>query len=289
MRARVSPVSLTAAVASGWLACVSAANADPLTVVNAARGQACGAAAGLAHVSALDTAAQRVAEGTRLRDAVAASGYRARNATLLTLDGVRSDADLARAVAQSCSQLAQAGLRDIGVFQRGRSVWLVLAEPFTAPTLDAARTGTQVLDLVNRARARPRRCGNQDFGATAALRWSARLERAAVAHARDMAARGAMSHTGSDGSTAAQRVTRAGYRWVATGENVAAGQRDSASVVESWLASPAHCANLMSPEYSEMAVAFATNDKSDAGIYWAQVFGASQDRPGGPPRDTRRR
>jgi uncharacterized protein YkwD len=271
------------------LGVIRAANADPLSVVNTLRGKACGPhAPPLQHVAALDTAAQRIADGTNLRSAVQATGYRARNASVLSLDGVRSDDDIARALAQSCSQIKQPGVRDAGAFQRGKSIWVVFAEPFVAPTLDATKTGALVLDLVNRARARPRRCGGQEFGAAPPLRWSPRLEKAALTHARDMAAHGVMTHAGSDGSTAAQRVTRVGYAWSATGENVAAGQRDGESVVKSWVASPGHCANLMSPDFTEMAVAFATSERTDAGIYWTQVFGAPLGRSAAPA-DPRRR
>jgi uncharacterized protein YkwD len=291
MRRRVTQRHLLALLGAwGLLAVGDPASGDPLGVANTVR-KACGAgsAAPLNHAAPLDTAAQRIADGASLRAAVDASGYRARNATLLSLDGVRTEEELARAIAQSCGQITQAGLRDIGAFQSGKRIWLVLAEPFTAPQLDAAKTGAQILDLVNRARAQPRRCGNQDFAAAPALRWSATLERAALAHAHDMAARGALSHAGSDGSTPPQRVTRVGYVWSATGENVAAGQRDSESVVKSWLASPGHCANLMSPDYTEMAVAFATSAATEAGIYWAQVFGAPMNRTDARAVELRRR
>jgi uncharacterized protein YkwD len=150
------------------------------------------------------------------------------------------------------------------------------------PALDRAAVAPRVLELVNRARAQPRRCGRDDFGAAPALRGSQPLERVARAHARDMAQRGSMSHTGSDGSAPAQRVTRAGYAWSAIGENIAAGQPDPESVVKGWLASPGHCANLMSPDYSEVGVAFATNPASEAGIYWTQVLAS-------PSSATRRR
>ena len=51
-------------------------------------------------------------------------------------------------------------------------------------------------------------------------------------------------------------------------------QADAA--VQGWLNSPGHCANIMSPTYTEMGTAFAVNDKSGAGIYWVQVFGAAR-------------
>src|SRR3954463_15008383 len=48
-----------------------------------------------------------------------------------------------------------------------------------------------------------------------------KLEAAAQAHARDMAEHEMMSHEGSDGSTPAERVKKAGYHYQKTGENVA--------------------------------------------------------------------
>jgi uncharacterized protein YkwD len=286
MRYRVSLPRSFAVFLGTWalVAWGSAAAADPLAVVNRVRMQSCGASAPLERLPALDSAARRIAEGGALHSAVQASGYRARSATLLTLGDVTRENALVRAVAQSCGQIAQAGLRDVGLHRRGSTLWLVVAEPFTVPALDAAATAARVLDLVNRARAQPRRCGTREFTATRPLRWSSRLERAAAAHARDMAARGSMSHTGSDGSAPSQRVARTGYAWASTGENVAAGQRDADAVVGSWLSSPGHCANVMSPDYTEMAVAFATNPRSDAGIYWTQVFGTPLTRSAALPR-----
>ena len=46
--------------------------------------------------------------------------------------------------------------------------------------------------------------------------------------------------------------------------------------VQGWLKSPGHCANIMSPDFSEMGAAFAVNPKSSAGIYWVQVLGAAR-------------
>ena len=82
-----------------------------------------------------------------------------------------------------------------------------------------------------------------------------------------------LSHDGRDGSTPAQRVTRAGYRYRTTGENIAAGQMDPEEAVAGWIKSPPHCENLMNPVYTEMGVAYAINRASDMGVYWAQTFG----------------
>jgi uncharacterized protein YkwD len=61
-------------------------------------------------------------------------------------------------------------------------------------------------------------------------------------------------------------------------ENIAAGARDADSVVRGWLNSPGHCANIMGAQYREMGVAYVYDKKSDAGIYWSQVFASPKDR-----------
>ncbi|WP_235810375.1 CAP domain-containing protein, partial [Pseudomonas syringae pv. coryli] len=47
-------------------------------------------------------------------------------------------------------------------------------------------------------------------------------------------------------------------------------------VVDGWLVSPGHCANLMSPGFRELGAAYAMDPKSDAGIYWTAMFGTQQ-------------
>lgn len=135
-----------------------------------------------------------------------------------------------------------------------------------------------VLELVNEARASARRCGIKRHDAAPPLAWSAILERAALAHARDIAARDELDHAGSDGSTPGERAMRAGYQWKAVGENIAFGQRTAEQVVASWLKSPGHCANLMDADFTEMGVANAV-DRSATRIYWTQLFAAPLGRP----------
>ena len=75
------------------------------------------------------------------------------------------------------------------------------------------------------------------------------------------------------GSTPAVRVTRGGYKYRATGENIAAGQTTPEEAVAGWIKSPPHCENLMKADYTEMGVAYAINRNSEMGVYWAQTFG----------------
>jgi uncharacterized protein YkwD len=133
----------------------------------------------------------------------------------------------------------------------------------------------RVLELVNAARAQSRRCGRRQFAAVPPLALSSLLTEAAARHAEDMALSASFHHRGSDGSQPSERVTRAGYRWRSTGENIAAGQSTAAAVVAAWLDSPGHCTNIMGPQYTEMGVAFALAS-GRPGVYWAQVFAAPQ-------------
>jgi uncharacterized protein YkwD len=132
---------------------------------------------------------------------------------------------------------------------------------------------SRVLALVNEARARPRRCGGKRLESVPALARSAVLDGVAVAHARDMAARGGMSHAGADGSTPGERATRAGYRWRVVGENVARGQPTAERVVTGWMDSPHHCENIMDPDFTEMGIGVAMGAGGTAGPYWSQMFG----------------
>jgi uncharacterized protein YkwD len=99
------------------------------------------------------------------------------------------------------------------------------------------------------------------------------LERAAAQYAQDMAAYGYMDHTGRDGSSPEERITRSGYRWRETGENLASGIMTPEDAVAGWLKSPEHCANVMDPAFRHMGVAYAVNPRLEAGVYWAQEFG----------------
>jgi uncharacterized protein YkwD len=100
------------------------------------------------------------------------------------------------------------------------------------------------------------------------------LTAAASLHSLDMAERGSLGHEGSDGSVSGERITRAGYEWQASGENVAAGQPDAESAVAAWLESPGHCATLMEPRFTETGVAFALAPEKNPSVYWTQVFAA---------------
>ena len=91
---------------------------------------------------------------------------------------------------------------------------------------------------------------------------------------RAMARENYFAHQDPDGETPADRARVAGFRGRQIGENIAAGQGSPNQAMQSWLASPGHCANLMNPMFTQVGAAYATNTRSDLGIYWTMVFGA---------------
>ncbi|MBK4738869.1 CAP domain-containing protein [Noviherbaspirillum sp. DKR-6] len=125
-----------------------------------------------------------------------------------------------------------------------------------------------MMNRINAARASGRTCGTTWYGPAPALSWNAVLFNAAAAHSTDMAANNYFSHTGLNGSDPGQRITGAGYAWSAYGENIAAGQTSVQSVVDGWLNSPGHCANLMNPQLVDVGVSCVSSNTSNYPTYW---------------------
>lgn len=132
-----------------------------------------------------------------------------------------------------------------------------------------------MLSAVNAYRRSGATCGaNGKFPATTELTWNAALTQAATAHSDDMVARNFFSHTGSNGSSTGDRAAAAGYAFSRWGENIAAGQSTVAIVVDGWMKSDGHCANIMSDKFRDIGVAcVAGNANTSYRTYWTQVFG----------------
>lgn len=252
------------------------AHADVPNIINELRADGCQSNSKLSPVKVepqLQAVARRVASGASVEQAAKQAAYPVTQLTAIHLSGYAHDADIRQLLKKNyCKLLMNPDWQQLSVERRGDELWIVLAARRAIPS-DQATTAQQVLALVNAARAAPRRCGTNQFVATQALRLNAMLNKAALLHAEDMAKHGLMQHAGSDGSTPAQRLTRQGYRWKTAGENVAAGAGSAQEVVTGWLNSPGHCANIMSPQFREMGVAFAVNLRDAEAVYWAQSFG----------------
>ena len=126
------------------------------------------------------------------------------------------------------------------------------------------------LAAVNQARSASRICGNTPSGPSPPVAWSDNLAMAAYLHSRDMARKNILSHTGPDGSSAGQRISRQGYPWSKYGENLAAGNQTVSSVIRGWLGSERHCRNLMNPAFTEIGAGYAIGPfgGNPAARYW---------------------
>jgi uncharacterized protein YkwD len=130
---------------------------------------------------------------------------------------------------------------------------------------DLTRLADQVFLIVNQRRAE---------AGLAAYSRAPELDAAARRHSENMAATLNFSHTGTDGSTFDQRIKAAGYPGDPTGENISLGQETAESVMEGWMNSAPHRANILSQTSNQIGIAVVfTNARDPNGFYWTQVFG----------------
>ena len=120
--------------------------------------------------------------------------------------------------------------------------------------VSAAQLENTVLCLVNRERT---------ARGLSSLRSNRRLERAARGHSRDMVERRFFSHDAPGGASLLDRVRRRGYNsrgGMTVGENIAWGSGSYATpagIVDSWMKSPGHRANILHRSFREIGVGVA--------------------------------
>ncbi|KUL46895.1 sigma-70 family RNA polymerase sigma factor [Streptomyces regalis] len=122
----------------------------------------------------------------------------------------------------------------------------------------------QVVALVNKERASAG-CGP--------VTEDPQLNQAAQGHSEDMDVRDFFDHTNPDGADPGQRITAVGYTWSTYGENIAQGQQTPQEVMDSWMNSPGHRANILNCSFKDIGVGI--HDGS-GGPWWTQNFGAKQ-------------
>jgi uncharacterized protein YkwD len=146
------------------------------------------------------------------------------------------------------------------------------SRPGTAPATTPATldVGAVTDDMVNRTNAARRAAG------LPGLVKSVNLMQAAQLQADQMVKAGRMEHElpGQPYPTLKSRLAAVQYDVRAAGENIAEGQRGAAEALATWMNSPAHRANILSRDYTEVGtgVAAARNGR----LFFVQVFG----RPG---------
>ena len=139
----------------------------------------------------------------------------------------------------------------------------------TAKPKTAASNGSfnsEMLAAVNQLRASGTTCGGESMPPVKPLVWSAKLEKAAVAHTVYMNETNNFSHQGKNGSWPEDRIKAVGYEYDRVGENIGKGYKDIPAAIVGWKESTGHCKQMMSAEVTEMAAA-------KVGPYWCQKYG----------------
>lgn len=122
------------------------------------------------------------------------------------------------------------------------------------------------------------------------------LSQVAHGHSIDMANNDFFSHAGSDGSSVDERVEATGYVYESLTENIAAGYASPITLVQGWMNSLGHRANILNPDLQNVGIGFffLANDTgfTDYRYYWTQVFGvqvsgAEPPMPTAPGVDTK--
>jgi uncharacterized protein YkwD len=143
----------------------------------------------------------------------------------------------------------------------------LVASPANAQSTDKA----SILVAINRLRL---------TNGLAPLAFNPALEKAAQRHSDDMAAKGFVDHTGSDGSSATDRISAAGYpAWPSTkamAEIVYAGSQGFDEALAFFVKDETQLRNIMNPRYREMGIGISskTSAENTSTAYWALTFGA---------------
>jgi hypothetical protein len=111
-------------------------------------------------------------------------------------------------------------------------------------------------------------------GATA-LTWNPKLAEEAMAKAKDMIAKQYFAHKSPDGINVSDLATIHGYAYSLVGENLALGDfKSSSDVMDGWMNSPGHRANILKKAYTEIGVAAIMGAYEGRQVWYAvQEFG----------------
>lgn len=109
----------------------------------------------------------------------------------------------------------------------------------------------------------------------APLTWCPSLARSAYNHSRDMAERQYFEHDSPEGDEVSDRAQAEGYDYSFVGENIAVGQESVVEVMDDWMNSPGHRANLLMSSYEHFGLGvFRGPYERQIAIYWTQNFGS---------------
>ena len=128
------------------------------------------------------------------------------------------------------------------------------------PQLDSTEASyeSEVIRLVNEVR---RKNGLHPLSAN----WE--LSRVARYKSQDMRDRGYFSHTSPTYGSPFQMITAFGLSYRTAGENIARGYASPQAVVDGWMNSSGHRANILNASYTQIGVGYVSG-----GNYWTQLF-----------------
>ncbi|UOO38725.1 SafA/ExsA family spore coat assembly protein [Oscillospiraceae bacterium CM] len=139
---------------------------------------------------------------------------------------------------------------------------IYVGEKIYIPSIDDVKAlEQQVIDLVNR---------NRVSAGLAPLAANWELSRVARYKSQDMINKGYFGHTSPTYGSPFKMMEDFGIHFTAAGENIAYGQRSPQEVMNAWMNSPGHRANIMSPIYNQIGVGVAK--ASNGTFYWTQEF-----------------
>lgn len=154
----------------------------------------------------------------------------------------------------------------VGTTSTSTSITPPTSLPFEIPLESAA-----MLAAVNKFRSE---------NGVGALVWCPALANSALGHSADMANRQFFDHVNPDGDDPFARMLAAGYGENG-GENIAVGYESVELVMEGWINSPGHRANLLDSGFVDFGEGHITGDyMGSPAIYWTQNFGYSGDCEG---------
>jgi uncharacterized YkwD family protein/spore coat assembly protein SafA len=96
------------------------------------------------------------------------------------------------------------------------------------------------------------------------------LERVARVKSQDMADKGYFSHQSPTYGSPFDMMKQFGISYKQAGENIASGQRTPQEVMDSWMKSPGHRANILKPDYTHIGVGYYRG--GSYGHMWTQQF-----------------
>lgn len=103
-----------------------------------------------------------------------------------------------------------------------------------------------------------------------ALKLDAAISNVARTKSKDMTTNNYFAHQSPTYGSAGDMLRQFGISWRAWGENIAAGQATPEIVVNAWMNSSGHRANILSPNFNKIGVGYATN--ASGRPYWTQIF-----------------